>query len=211
MYNGLFNLIIKFNFLRKILIKITNKNQLESITLRKIYKKIYNIDVGMYSYGCFNFPDIPINTKIGRYCSFGPGIKIFNANHPSEYIFLHPYMYNVALGMVKEEPFTRTKLEIGNDVWIGANTIILPSVKNIGNGVIIGAGTIVTKDIPDFAIVVGNPGKIIKYRFSKETQNLIIKYSLYEIDKIKFYKNIKKFYDEKSFITFLKKENNNEE
>lgn len=53
---------------------------------------------------------------------------------------------------------------IGNDVWIGTRVIILPGVK-IGNGVIIGAGSVVTKDVPDFAIVAGNPAKIIRYRY----------------------------------------------
>ena len=52
---------------------------------------------------------------------------------------------------------------IGNDVWIGRRVIILPGV-HIGNGVIIGAGAVVTKDVPDFAVVAGNPARIVKYR-----------------------------------------------
>lgn len=52
---------------------------------------------------------------------------------------------------------------IGNDVWIGARVIILPGLK-IGNGVVIGAGTVVTKDVPDYSIIVGNPGRIVKTR-----------------------------------------------
>lgn len=57
---------------------------------------------------------------------------------------------------------------IGNDVWIGQNAIILASVTNIGDGAVIGAGTVVTKNVPDFAVVVGNPGRIVKYRFSEQ-------------------------------------------
>jgi acetyltransferase-like isoleucine patch superfamily enzyme len=199
----------KFNFFKRIIIKLSlkksSKNEMESVYLRKMYSKLFNIDVGLYSYGCFNFPNIPSNTEIGRYCSFGPGIRIFNANHPSEYIFLHAYMYNTTLGMVKKEPFKRTKLKIGNDVWIGANAIILPSVNYIGDGAIIGAGAIVTKNVPDFAIVVGNPAKIIKYRFSEKTRELINKNSLYKIDKKYFMENIKKFYSETTFIEFIEK------
>ena len=56
------------------------------------------------------------------------------------------------------------KVSIGNDVWIGCNAIIKKGIK-IGNGAVIGAGSVVTKDVPAYAIVVGNPGKIIKYRF----------------------------------------------
>jgi maltose O-acetyltransferase len=58
----------------------------------------------------------------------------------------------------------KTELNIGNDVWIGARVIVLPGCKKIGNGVIIGAGSVVTKDIPDYAIVGGNPAKVLKMR-----------------------------------------------
>ena len=62
----------------------------------------------------------------------------------------------------------KSSLKIGNDVWIGARVIVLPGCKTIGNGVIIGAGAVVTKDIPDYAIVGGNPAKILKYRDGRE-------------------------------------------
>lgn len=55
------------------------------------------------------------------------------------------------------------KVVIGNDVWIGMRSIIMPGVK-IGNGVVIGAGAVVTKDIPDYAVVGGVPAKIIRFR-----------------------------------------------
>ena len=59
------------------------------------------------------------------------------------------------------------KVIIKNDVWIGANSVIMPNIT-IGNGAIIGAGAVVTKDVPDYAIVAGVPAKIIKYRFSQD-------------------------------------------
>jgi acetyltransferase-like isoleucine patch superfamily enzyme len=202
------NLILfftKYKLPKKILLKLLKEKQFESSILRSIYKKNYNIEVGMYSYGCFNYPDIPINTKIGRYCSFGTGVKIFNANHPSEYIFLHPYMYNISLGFVNQEPFQRTELTIGNDVWIGANALIMPSVQKIGNGVVIGVGSIVTKDIPDFAVVVGNPAKIIKYRFNEETRKKILQMNIYSISKDEFKSNINYFYSEEEFQNYVTK------
>ena len=61
-------------------------------------------------------------------------------------------------------------LTIGNDVWIGANVVVLSGVK-IGNGVIVAANAVVSSDIPDYAIVGGVPSKIIKYRFSEEVRN----------------------------------------
>lgn len=61
-----------------------------------------------------------------------------------------------------------TETIIGNDVWIGTNAIILKGV-NVGTGAVIGAGTIVTKDVPPYSVVVGVPGKVIKYRFDSST------------------------------------------
>jgi len=58
----------------------------------------------------------------------------------------------------------KTPLIIEDDVWIGMRVIILPGCKKIGKGVIVGAGSVVTKDIPDYAIVGGNPARIIRYR-----------------------------------------------
>jgi serine acetyltransferase len=71
------------------------------------------------------------------------------------------------LGYVREERRKRTRIEIGNDVWIGQNAIILSGVNKIGDGAVIGAGSIVTKDVPDFAIVAGNPAKVIRCRFDE--------------------------------------------
>ncbi len=82
---------------------------------------------------------------------------------------MHPYFYNPILGFVDQELIHRSELVIGNDVWVGQNVIILPRVTRIGDGVVIGAGSIVTKDVPDFAIVAGNPAQIRKYRFSDKT------------------------------------------
>ena len=64
----------------------------------------------------------------------------------------------------------RKPIVIGNDVFIGANVIVLDGVT-IGNGAVIGAGAVVSKDIPPYAIVVGCPIKIIKYRFNDEIIN----------------------------------------
>ena len=58
---------------------------------------------------------------------------------------------------------TKTGITVEDDVWIGANSVILPGV-HINKGAIIGAGSVVTKDIPPYAIAVGNPAKVIKYR-----------------------------------------------
>lgn len=148
--------------------------QMVSPTLRRIFARYHLIEIGLYSYGgCFNPYSIAPFTTIGRYCSFASGIRIFNGNHPMSFMSTHPFFYNPYYGYVPEELITRTRLVIGNDVWVGYGAVITPSVKTIGDGAVIGAGTVVTKDVPDYAVVVGNPGKIIKYRFSEDIQKRI--------------------------------------
>ncbi len=77
---------------------------------------------------------------------------------------LYPYFYNPIFDYVTTELIERNSLEIGSDVWVGQNVIITPSVQRIGNGVVLGAGTVVTKDVPDYAVVGGNPAGILKMR-----------------------------------------------
>lgn len=166
--------LYRFKRLRPIILTLLRKNEggdFYSDTLRQIFMNYHQIEVGAYSYGCFCPDRINPFTRIGRYCSFAAGVCIFNGNHPLNHLSLHPFFYNPKLGYVEDEKITRRWIEIGHDVWVGRNALIMPSVKSIGNGAVIGAGAVVTKDVPDFAVVAGNPAKIIKYRFDSETIN----------------------------------------
>lgn len=93
-------------------------------------------------------------TTIGNCVMMAPEVLIFTVNHVTDDIYIP----------MKKQGETKPKqVTIGNDVWIGRRVIILPG-RTIGDGAIIGAGAIVTKDVPPYAIVGGNPAKIIKYR-----------------------------------------------
>ncbi len=90
--------------------------------------------------------------KIGNNVMIGPKVVFWGRDH----------------GMNTDMPMNKQKhisapIELGDDVWIGGGVIVLKGVK-IGKGAVVGAGSIVTKDVPNYAIVVGNPAKIIKYR-----------------------------------------------
>lgn len=140
-----------------------------SQTMRRIFLDYHDIEIGLYSSGgCFNSLNLGAHTKIGRYCSFAKGVCRFNGDHPTAFKSTHPYFFNPVFGYVQNELIYRNEIVIGNDVWIGRNAIILRSVSRIGDGAIVGAGAVVTKDVPDFAVVVGNPARIVKYRFSNE-------------------------------------------
>lgn len=121
---------------------------------------------------------------IGRYCSIADGFVVISGNHPLDNLTTHPFIYNNQLfGHLKEYRDIDCKkthrktpseqqqepLRIGNDVWIGNRVTILGKVKSIGNGAVVGAGSVVTKDVPPYAIIAGNPAKIIRYRFDEDT------------------------------------------
>lgn len=170
---------------RKTIIKIALKydgGEYFSSLLRKIYAHYHQIEVGFYSYGCFNSTNFPRGTKIGRYCSFARNCSLIAGNHPAQFKSLHPFFYNPDLGVVNELKIIRTKFTVGHDVWIGTNALVLPNASKIGTGSIIGAGSVVTRDVPPFAIVAGNPAKILKYRFSEKTINKIIESQWWEKD-----------------------------
>ncbi|MEG0297586.1 MAG: DapH/DapD/GlmU-related protein [Clostridium sp.] len=93
-------------------------------------------------------------TKIGCNVMMGQQVHIYTRNHEFE---------KVDIPMIEQGESEMKQVIIGDDVWIGTRAIILPGVK-IGNGVIIGAGSIVTKDVENYAVVAGNPAKVIKYR-----------------------------------------------
>ena len=80
----------------------------------------------------------------------------------------HAFFFNPYFKYCTEDNLESIPLTVGNDVWIGHNAIIMPNVKSIGDGAVIAAGSVVNKDIPAYAVVVGNPARIVRYRFSKE-------------------------------------------
>lgn len=115
--------------------------------------------------------------SVGEECALGSGFKSTNrivtmGNYlmmAENVLFLgggHTYE-QLDIPMGHQGALPKSPLQIDDDVWIGARAMILPGCKHIGTGVIIGAGAVVTKDVPDYAIVGGNPAKVIKFRTPK--------------------------------------------
>ena len=144
-----------------------------SESLRVYIKRKYKTYVGMFTYGgCFSEEfNVGGEVIIGKYCSFAKNVHYYGANHPLGCASMSPYFYNKSFGLDVID-IQRSTLTIGNDVWIGANAIITCKCCKIGNGAVIGAGSIVTKDVPPYAVVAGNPAKLLRYRFK---QNIIDK------------------------------------
>ncbi|WP_198001436.1 CatB-related O-acetyltransferase [Nibribacter ruber] len=126
--------------------------------------------------------------NIGAYCSIAANVTIQEYNHNFDTI--STYYINKKIFMAGEDPdiFSKGDIVIGNDVWIGAHSIVLSGVT-IGNGAIIGANSVVTKDLPPYSIAVGTPAKVIKYRFEPEIIEKLQQIQWWNWDKDKFNKN----------------------
>lgn len=141
------------------------------------YNHLVNVDVrGAISIGRYSYiRGGRVCAKIGRYTSIAPGVSIGEGEHPLNWLSTHPFQYGATPfsepgfegAMRLPTNIRKTDPEIGNDVWIAANAIILRGVK-IGDGAVVAGGAVVTKDVPPYAIVGGSPARIIKYRFEPE-------------------------------------------
>jgi virginiamycin A acetyltransferase len=156
------------NLISKIRSRLFPEDEFTSIPLRNRFRDLYEINVGLYSYGCFDADRIGRRTTIGRYCSFAPTAHIYRRNHGVEFLGLTAYFYNRSLGVVDNDTISYRPLEVMDDVWLGHNSVILPSVSKIGRGSVIGAGSVVSRDVEPYSIVVGNAAKPIRKRFSDE-------------------------------------------
>lgn len=121
------------------------------------------------------------NVVIGKFCSIGPGVKIGLAPHPSRvFVSTYPGFYSenntgclvsFRENKIFDDEIPKTIIE--NDVWIGANAIISGGI-HISSGAIVATGAVVVKDVPPYAVVGGNPAKIIRFRFSEEQINSLL-------------------------------------
>jgi acetyltransferase-like isoleucine patch superfamily enzyme len=152
------------------------------------------MEVGDYTYGqnyikLFQFGE---NTKliIGKFCSISSDIKVFlGGNHHTDWVTTYPFghfnqrLFNTFNG--QGHPKTNGNVIIGNDVWIGHGVTIMSGV-HIGDGAVIAANSHVVKNVEPYSIVGGNPARLIKYRFDKDTIDklLNIQWWHWDIEKI---------------------------
>lgn len=156
------------SILEKIRIRLWQRDQFRNIKLRAYFREKFRIDVGYYSYGCFDQWRMPGPIKVGRYCSIANSVRSAPINHPYDAMTTHPALYERKFGVVDNDIHWDEVLVIEDDVWIGHGAILLPGCKHVGRGAIIGAGAIVTRNVPAYSIVAGNPAKKIKDRFAPE-------------------------------------------
>lgn len=143
--------------------------EIRSDSLRDIFRRYHGVTIGAYTHGgCFVPHAFGRNTTIGRYTSIARTAFAATLDHPTQFKGMHGFFFNSNLGYT-DHVREYAVLDIGNDVWLGYNAVIGSNVRSIGDGAVIGAGAVVFKDVPPYAVVVGNPGRVVRYRFSPET------------------------------------------
>lgn len=144
-----------------------------------------NIDVGDLTYA-YDFdppqdwaarlapylhPGAPERLRIGRFCQFAHGVRFItaSANHALDGLSTYPFGVFDPDGMAAfRDGFSGLPdTQVGHDVWIGHGALILPGAV-LGNGVIVGAGAVVSGGVPDYAVVAGNPARLIRMRFGAQ-------------------------------------------
>jgi acetyltransferase-like isoleucine patch superfamily enzyme len=147
---------------------VVRKSTLHDYARLKDYAELIDSELGAYSYISQN--SLVNKTRVGKFCSIGHGTYIGLWEHNMAVSTHSFYLYETSGNFVKGyKDYDKCALttHLGNDVWVGANSVVLKG-RMIGDGAIIGAGSVVTRDIPPYAIAVGNPAKIVKYRFTPE-------------------------------------------
>ena len=178
------------------------------------FNHIYKSKIARHTYTGMN--TVIMHADIGAFCSIAWGVTIGPANHNYKNVTSHSFLYNDydnlrPLNHIAYDRFEE-KCEIGNDVWIGCNAIILRGVA-VGNGAVIGANAVVNKDVPPYAVVAGSPAKIIKYRFDEETIDLLLNLKWWEWSYEKIKNNFSFFESEpekKEIMKLLKKQEEKE-
>jgi acetyltransferase-like isoleucine patch superfamily enzyme len=147
--------------------------------------------IGRYSYGypIVLWADKSKNAQlsIGSFCSFAGNVQILlGGNHRSDWLSTFPFMvFFPSHANHASHSTSKGAVTIGNDVWVAQDAMILSGIT-IGDGAVIGARCVVTKDVPPYAIVAGNPGRVVKMRFSDDviSQLLAMQWWDWPIEKI---------------------------
>lgn len=141
------------------------------LALRMDRQKAYRAQtIGRFTYGtpALHFGSSGARLRVGQFCSFANDVKIFlGGEHRTDWVTTYPFPQMLACAEgIAGHPATKGDVVIGNDVWIGHGATVLSGVT-IGDGAVIGAHAVVARDVPPYAIAVGNPARVLRRRFTE--------------------------------------------
>ena len=162
--------------------------------------------LGTYSY--VQSDSVICNAEVGPFCAIASNVNIGLGAHPTFMVSMNPVFYDneqpLPKFFAKQRLFTQIfpRTTIGADVWIGQGAMLKAGVK-IGTGAVIGAGSIVTKDIPPYAVAVGNPCRPIKLRFSEDICHRLLDSRWWEFEEDQLERLTPLFSDPELFLAAL--------
>ncbi len=167
----------------------------------KFSKPLGTVAIGQHTYGKPKILSLSRDNVlvIGKYCSIGDDVTFIGIGgqhtykHVANFPLFSQTKYSPDWSQIEECRGTPTI--IGNDVWIGKGATIMPKVK-VGDGAVVGACALVTKDVPPYAVVGGVPAKIIRYRFTDEQIEWLLRIAWWNWSREKITENIAFFYSD---------------
>ncbi len=142
----------------------------------------------------YNYHHDKVKLVMGKFCAIAAETRfIMTGDHKLDAISTYPFPI---FGQGWERAFNvddfpmKGDILVGHDVWFGYNSLILPG-RTIGHGAIIGAGAVVAKDVPPYAVVAGNPGRVVKMRFDETSIERLLKIAWWDWEIEKINRNIK--------------------
>lgn len=209
-----------------------SKNSVYQVSNQYAYERalelgILKLGVGTYGLPQINYWDLKTNVTFGKYCSIAKGVNlVLGGEHGLHYTSTYPFTEFISNkseeikevlarevipnDFLPKHPLTKGDIVIGNDVWIGQNAMILSGV-HIGNGAIVGAGAVVSANVPDYAIVAGNPAKIIKFRFDAQTISNLNQIRWWDWPEEKIWKNYWILMNEPTLLLSMNESKRNDE
>jgi acetyltransferase-like isoleucine patch superfamily enzyme len=179
--------------------------------LREMFPK-YNI--GYFSYGkpiIDEWSDGSLSNPltIGKYCSIAEDVHfLLGGNHRVDWVSTYPFnSFCEEFQTISGHPASKGPIVVGNDVWIGSKAVILSGVT-IGDGAVIGANAVISQDVAPYSVVVGNPQRFVKYRFSeKQIEELLsVRWWDFDVDTVKRLVPLMMSDDVDSFIAAAREE-----
>lgn len=168
------------NEIKKIIKAVLRKRKWHKLYPDSMLIPVNDFDFSKVSSGTASYGELRVVNfgtehclKIGNYVSIAQNVTfILDAEHYTNHISTYPFKVKV-LKTAQHEAYGKGNITVGDDVWIGYGAIILSGV-NIGQGAVIAAGSVVTKNVPPYAIVGGNPAKVIKFRFDDDIVSKLV-------------------------------------